>query len=347
MQLNEIPGFPTLVVKNNERIRRYDASRTKNQRIQTIDPKGAVTALTEFEFIDPAFNGTTSHKPNSSKQIQVASINPLFDNILTDAYNIMGTGDVNWQRDNIYYGLTPTATKGPLKSSITESIYRIKFAVDALPKLTEHPSRPKLKWEISIFDYIRNGPAWTDGRFEIKIEILINDKSGAGSTITKYINVSPNDLFAVTYKKLSFLKYQVERIDPKYYHPTNLDIMTWDLESRSFTWKLSFTEENETVVTTRSETYSSEFATNFGFDAGWGDKVKIGLKFGASSRETQSQTYSVAVTSGSKDLGSVEVSFSDPVLVPGSDPENSGSAVKLYEKSNPYITLATVPRKTY
>jgi len=67
---------------------------------------------------------------------------------------------------------------------------------------------------------------------------------------------------------------------------------------------------------TRSETHTTQFATNFGIDVdlGLSEKVKIGLKFGGSSTTTNTQTYSLVTNVGSDQLGEAELYFYNPVL---------------------------------
>ena len=56
------------------------------------------------------------------------------------------------------------------------------------------------------------------------------------------------------------------------------------------------------------------FATNFGFDPSFGEKVKIGLKFGATATTSKTVSYTVTKSLASDELGQVIVNFEDKIL---------------------------------
>jgi hypothetical protein len=64
-----------------------------------------------------------------------------------------------------------------------------------------------------------------------------------------------------------------------------------------------------------NDTRSVKFATNFGFDAGFGEKVKRGLKFGASAETIITQTVQKTFTQGNDLLGATIINFADNVII--------------------------------
>ena len=76
-------------------------------------------------------------------------------------------------------------------------------------------------------------------------------------------------------------------------------------------WKLTFEEKDATSTTTTSETRSSKFNANFSLEPSSGLLKKIGLKFGASYEQTQSNTFTVAFQGGNDNLGERVINFRD------------------------------------
>ncbi len=60
---------------------------------------------------------------------------------------------------------------------------------------------------------------------------------------------------------------------------------------------------------------SIEFATNFGFDASFGEKVKFGVKFGSTIKEVLNVSNTITKTLGGDELGEVIINFADPVVI--------------------------------
>lgn len=83
------PGFPIVVIKENERVRIKTSKSNKNSR--TADTNG-------FEYLVDNFD------PDASTQFQNIGNNSGLDPRLIDAYNVWESfGPGGWQRDNIYY----------------------------------------------------------------------------------------------------------------------------------------------------------------------------------------------------------------------------------------------------
>ncbi|HEY0271586.1 MAG TPA: hypothetical protein VGC22_00320 [Chitinophaga sp.] len=406
LALEQIPGFPALVVKNNERI-----TLSNNNARQVTYKKQ------DFRFIDRSFDkalspGATSARlanPTSSYSFKNGNMvvtgvptgipqdvirrylsglspqkgsganakytaTPFFvdtdtiilknDSRLMTAYNVMGTDGTYWQRDNIYYGLTPTNTTGPLANNIYEYIYALRFSVDALNKMSDQAGDAAFNGDPDPGHGL-NPPQslfWFDGNFEFQIDILINDVSGIGSTVTKYITASPEDLYTVVYIILSgpVPVYNIWGVMPKYYYPelhgAALPLFAWDINNRSFSWKFSFSETDEQQTVATTETVTGQFATNFEFSAMWNTLAKIGLKFGASSTTTHTQTYTITSTLGADALGDITTNFGEPVMCPRDTSKHylyppDEYVEKLpytyYEAKNPYVSMVLLPQTQF
>jgi len=339
LETYEIPGFPTLVVKNCERIRL--ASNQTSLR----------SSGSNYEFIDEAFDGINN---NMLRSIQMPS-NELAPEIIP-AYNLMGVTSAYWQRDNIYYSLTKASdTQGPLNRRMIEKIVSIKFSPQAYTKMADASADPKTTSKSAIVLLIdkseNNDPngatsdyLWTEGRFEIKIDVMVNNTSGLGTTLTKYFNAAPKDLFEVQYTtSLSGFPftYVPTGVVGKEYNP-NINLVTWDLENNGFSWLYSISEVDEQETVTRTITNSTQYASNFEFSSTSGEKNKIGIKWGASASRTSSSTFTVLTYKGSDDLGTLEANFSDPVIL-----STSNGTYSLYSISNPMVEMTIIPVRAY
>lgn len=330
-----IPSFPVLVVKNNERIVRKSNNFTRNTNISDLND--------EFAFIDESFNGV---KSNNGNNIQTKS-NIVESNEISSIYNIdhlkialqeMGLYNGLWQRDNIYYGLTKSITSGSLKRNIRENIAMLRFSKNIYEKISDQKDDPK------IFDRLPGrlrDMHWTDGFFELKIDVLINNNKGLGSTITKIININPRDIYELKYKRkwifFSGIMYVLEDVIPKDYYP-NIDLVTWDLESNGMSWKFIFTEVDDQETYTTKQSLTTDYATNFTFNTALGDVIKQGLNFGNSSKTSKQNEFTVTTYKNSDELGTLEIDFQSPVLL---------GDKSFYSVTNPMISMVLIPKIDY
>ena len=332
---NLIPGFPVLVVKNNERIvRNTGATRTTN----------ASTLNSEYSFVDAAFDRSCNTPPQALTRTTISGRADL-----ETAYRAMGATSEKWQRDNIYYGLTPTNTEGPLKRNYAERIEAIRFTEQAYTKMCDQDDP---RYDTSYFGMhacAKEHPLpdatklWQDGRFEFKIDITINNQAGLGTNITKFFSVNPSEIYDIVLESKRIGKavhhYRAIGVSPKTYY-SNINLVTWDLEQNSFSWKITVAEVDDQETYTTQETISSEFATNFSVNTQGGtDKIKVGLNFGMSTKSTKQTQFTRVTYKNSDDLGTLEANFSDPILL--------NSSNELYFIKNPMVELALVPAKLY
>lgn len=325
-----IPGFPVLIVKNNERIKR------DNGLTKTSSSLG-----NGYEFIDQAFDGSDDDiKKTKSAIIDVSREN--YSHLMT-AYTEMGVSGYTWQRDNIYYGLDQgDKTSGTLNRSIIESIRSIRLTTQAFSRITDQTGDPE--WVGSYYGPGRDkGKAfWTEGQYEFKIDVLVSNMSGLGSTLTKYVPIDPSRLFEHTYKKTlvsgdiyCFQSTGIKALEGGY--PVRINLITWDLEKNGFSWKFLISEIDDEQTSTREETIKTEFGANFSMG------FKFGLNFGASGTVSKTSRFSIVTNLNSDDLGTLEANFSDPVYVK----QVSLSRCEMYTISNSYIELMIVPIKNY
>ena len=243
-----------------------------------------------------------------------------------------GYGSGGWQRDNIYYGLSPAISKGSINGNFREYITSFRMTGD--PKLAYNSisinSSPGDPEPGKVSDYrLGTSSGWTDGGFEFRVYVFYGSQSSAdGLSTIRAFNANPSDLFELKYTgysrgnwpfKKAYIRTEIvatkniNLLDPKF--DTNLEIITWDLSNYSNRWKFVFEEVDIPTKNQKTETFGSKFNTNFELNAAAGGLLeKIGLKFGASYEQTKSNTYFVEWTTQSNGLGDSNVPFMDNVV---------------------------------
>lgn len=305
-----------MVVKDNERII-YNGSISDND----------ATALSAnffdrdlFAFVHESFNGILTPQPYDNAALKAKTRNVVMGRGTTprppselkrntdflfeihpkivDAEQVFPAANGGWQRDHIYYNLDnlPNA-KGALDRTFVETITAIRLKMSALNLMIDQNDPT---YSSSDIDYVhipgnRDDPKpkfWTDGSFELKIDILFNNLNGPGTVFPTVISAKGDELYYADYDKIvsagpqnsQYVTYKFKEIVPRWFY-CNIPITEWDIE-------------------------------NFGFDLGIGnEKVKIGVKFGLTQEETHSSTFTLQRTMASDELGSALANFWDPVLV--------------------------------
>lgn len=356
LKSNQIPGFPVLVIKSNERVLvRKD-----------INLKSSSNNAYTFEFISPSFDNTIK-----TKSTTLLNDIPPIDASITNAFNLFGISIEKWQRDHIYYGLTDQIQSGKLKSNMVESIVSLKINRDALAKISdqtgdakliEHPNK-EFYYDLNLTrpqltDLIQKN-AWTEGNYEFRFDVLINNKAGIGATRSLYLTVDPTDLFYIPVTvqthpyggglNKALVVYSLTPNEARMWSETlkfNFPIITWDLQNNAPIWKISLYETDSQETFTTKENVTNEFATNFGASLEVNFGAKLGFNFGHSNKETFSREVTITRTAGEDDLGSVLVSFGDPIITNISG-GNRAPRATLHEYSNSYFKIQMLPTKSY
>ena len=119
---NLIPSFPVVVIKENERmVYSTQPGYEQSKATRTFNANGLT-----YKFLDDAFDQELLKK--NSNKLRTATRSQI-DQKLIDAYNTYNTVD-GWQRDMIYYGITPTSPNGNLSYDFVEHITSFRIAGD-------------------------------------------------------------------------------------------------------------------------------------------------------------------------------------------------------------------------
>lgn len=309
-----VPGFPLLVIKNNERvILSEQAGKMKLPYVNQLSANG-----NSYVFLSESFNGLPKNeKANNQKAGGGFTPNSTCNNCSLDskvstAFDLWEQYGINniWQRDYIYYSISPTSPNGQLDTRYQETITSLKFKTgrEAHQKISDQAEDPYAGWDPNSPSSTVPTAGWTEGGFEFKVTVLINNTQGIGTVVTKLFPVNPTRLFVLHYVhqgggyyNLNILPIQCD---------LNEAVAAWDIKNNGVAWKVTLAEVDASATITSSQTNTSQFATNFGLDLS-----KIGLKFGTAATFTSQSTYTVATQVGDDQLGEGVMYFYDPVVI--------------------------------
>jgi hypothetical protein len=362
----QIPGFPVLIVKENERVIVKKSNNKLAVKSSGVKLLSNTSNSLSFEFIDKAYDGSLPDEKSTSTESlkinklagipgtisriapspNVSNVNAI-DQVNVDAYN---SGN-EWHRDYVYYGITSSSPKGKFRNYYSEFITSFKLSPNAIGIIADQDGDPKVN-NVYVDGYLTTVPSnprtmWTDGNFEFRISVLINAKNGAGNEYVRQMSVSPYDLFELQYeviKEYNFPKnskiYELRNIVSKEFHP-NIEILPWDLENYGTAWKFIFYEVDGTQEETKSYENTTTFATNFGFDPEFKAVAKLGLKFGVTATTTDKRTYSIKTMLGSDNLAEAILSFDQPIIIGMSN----GSYVTREITNGNVLSISVEPRR--
>jgi hypothetical protein len=201
---------------------------------------------------------------------------------------------------------------------------------------------------------------WTDGNFEIGISVTDNAKNRPNINFTMAFDAKPSDLFTFSHTKIDIpLGEWPFRVRRTYYIPvidgfkgmdftstavgaTKLHMHAWNLSEYSNIWNIEIKELDTTTEVTTRNTNSKTYNTNVDIDTSlpFGDILKYGLKFGASTQETDTSERSYKWVENNDFLGSFDIPFSDKVVL--KNPCDNLLYPRLYQNSRCAIEIRPI-----
>ena len=313
-----MPAFPVVVVKENERV-------TTTQQPDELTFKAPNTDF-YYRFTDANFDNPKKPGKNSGARVAFG-----IDQKLIDARDIMNPVD-GWHRDHIYYDLTPSNDKGPFKLTFKEKITSFRFddnyAKEAFNKIADQGGDPRPAPISTNNSTVPTTAAWTDGSFEFMVNALVNSKATGRPAIAPKFPVKGSELFDVKYQLTfwrtckwyqgcfgkDFYVYTPTNFTSKiFYPPGNVELINWDLDRFAPTMLITIKEIDLSQTVTTKETVSTEFAANFGIEGS--TLKKIGLKFGASLKQSLGSERTIVTSLESDDMGEAFIEFGDKVIL--------------------------------
>lgn len=328
-----IPGYPIVVVKENERIASGNmlTKSLTGSNSSTFVVKSSPTLI--FSFLDDTFDNLNPKDQDEMKVFTKASssgslVAPEQLQRLYDAYDIYANTD-GWQRDYVYYGITPNKTKGPFNYQCMEHIVGFEMIGDALEvfnKISDQAADPKYDPNKSLGTG-RNSAGkggWTDGEFEFKIKMYL----GKGNELVKYLRISPDKIFTLGRKASgnmtsAGMRYVLEGMKTEKVDVC-LPLFEWNLEDCGSKVKFVIEEVDSQETIKKTTSMTTEFITSFETTTSSGEKEKVGTKYGNSIRNSSTVTYETTETKGSDELGEFYVNFGDDIIA-GKDTIGNGS----------------------
>ncbi|MBL0743890.1 hypothetical protein [Chryseolinea lacunae] len=301
-----VPGYPVIVVKTNERmITEKQPGFRETESTRTIKGANGLSYKFTDDLFDRSLTGLAYREEKQKRLIKP-------DAKLKAAYDIYKKAD-GWQRDYIYYGITPSAPDGEFSYDYKEYISSFYVTGDAFlvhQRMAEQSGDPFIKSG-------KKSSGWTDGFFEIRCTAAVHGQNGVGTEIKSAFLSKGSNLFDVVYhvKKKGIWPfrydfYEIESVTAKQVL-TSMPLVNWDLESYASTFRIDVEEADNVEVIKTSRTENVEFATNFDVQA---TILKVGLKFGASRKRNVTNTIEVTTTLESDYLGQATVNFADKVI---------------------------------
>ncbi|MFS2867418.1 hypothetical protein AAH025_20595 [Bacteroides fragilis] len=358
----EIPNFHTFVVNENNRV---------------IIPN-TITRNTSKKIIfkSPNFDGSTER---STRSIDCESEYVGEKAIQAFSYFNKDDGSINqkaFQRDYIYYGITPNNRSGSLNRSVSEYISYLeinpklyfKIADQRVPNqdisnndpyIQTHQTEIK-KRELTEDELLDR--MWTKGAYNIRFEIITSTNLHPQII---YIPLKPDEIWDFNIERtrrhktmFRHTKYTY-KIDPNkftakriFLTPTQISLGKWNLAEESIYRYVNIIEEDESIETTYSDEYevtrikTNKFNGDIKLDIGIGetgsDKVSAEAGAEATNSNTIRETKKVSIVrkEESDNLGSLKIYFYDPIIEKKLPTENGKQKYQIHTYSSGSISFA-------
>lgn len=334
MEYDEIPLFPVIVIKKNERI---VANKTKSNSGNSING-------TNLYFVDNAFDNTNNKlKAGTRPGSGSAGYKPNSKTI--DAYDKMKSNN-GWQRDYLYYNIVGSQDRGVFEKRCIETLVGFRVLPDmngrGMPmfnKIADQPNIGDPQYEYYKDKLGRNGYRWTNGDFEFIIRIILGSKSPTGNETTRGFFASPGSLFSFEYEKDKNGRQDRTKIKDircnTYFINPNRELFSWDLNTYSSQYKLSIEEVDSEEETTSTYNTTYEYASNFSYNESTGETTKIGSKFGSSAKVSAQTAFTTKIKKSSDLLGDVIIDFGEPLI----DKLDSNNNHEMFKYNSGYFEL--------
>lgn len=337
LKKGEVPDFHVFVVNENSRVQ---ISQNKTRAGNGLDIK----------FKSPNFNRAlwTKKKP-ATRSIPAGNYIPGQKEL--EAYSYFNKDDGSicqkaFQRDYIYYGITPQKQEGHLNNSVTEYIHFIEINPNAYFKISDQDTKTSINDDPHIVESVTSHKKtqltkealidrmWTKGAYDLKFEII---RSTSERPIVLYIPVKPSDIWdfhikvsrrhatMFRHKKYTYTINPYNFTSKRYYlNPKQASLGKWNISEESLFRFINIYEEDESITKSYSYKYesvrarSNKFNGDIKLGVGLSDKSKleIGASDEISSSNTVKESKSVTITrtEESDDLGTTKIYFYDPIL---------------------------------
>jgi hypothetical protein len=338
LEKGEVPDFHVFVVNENSRV-----------VIPQKEARGLkMASAASIMFKSPNFDGSIKQESPMLKSATVSKETVGAKAIKAYSYFNQDNGSIYqraFQRDYIYYGITPQNQKGSLNRAVSEYVSFIEinprtyFKIadqkgtgstndDPYIKETSTSQKKRELTEAELMDRL-----WTKGAYDLRFEIVT---STSQRPEVKYIPLKPNEIwnFNLEHTKRHKTAFRhskhTYRIDPNnftakrvYLSQYQITFGKWDLSEESIYRYINVLEEDESIESTFTTTYettrvhTSKFSGDAKLEIGIG-KAKVNREASAEVTDSNtikdSKTVTIVRKEKSDDLGTVKIFFYDPII---------------------------------
>lgn len=364
MTTGDIPDFPCLVVKNNERM-----------KVSSVKTRSGETT---YEFLSDAFDGS-KRKPQTRHYEEDINLQPTEDleayvngseimSSVKDAWNEFKNVPNAYQRDYIYYGITKENKPGTLNRYIREKLYRFRIAANAYSAINDPTQDPTLQDTQKNKGYLTNEEIiqkiWTDGNFEFHFKSYISGEDSKEAMEAKLtFTINPRDAFSLEKIHLkhknstafrqskNFYTVDAKNLRSKWIYPEKSDknaddlvfTLPWDLYNKSLSIFMFVEEWDKGQTITQEKSVVSEFVNKADFSiegSGSIGKVSLSTKlgYGFSHTKTVSNKATIQTTVESDPLGTLYFQYNDPIIR-----DEINGTYKLYNVSSGSVVATLLP----
>ena len=340
MTTGDIPDFPCLVVKNNERM-----------KVSSVKTRSGEAT---YEFLSDAFDGS-KRKLQTRHYEEDINLQPTEDleayvngseimSSVKDAWNEFKNVPNAYQRDYIYYGITKENKPGTLNRYIREKLYRFRIAANAYSAINDPTQDPTLQDTQKNKGYLTNEEIiqkiWTDGNFEFHFKSYISGEDSKEAMEAKLtFTINPRDAFSLEKIHLkhknstafrqskNFYTVDAKNLRSKWIYPEKSDknaddlvfTLPWDLYNKSLSIFMFVEEWDKGQTITQEKSVVSEFVNKADFSiegSGSIGKVSLSTKLGYvfSHTKTVSNKATIQTTVESDPLGTLYFQYNDPII---------------------------------
>ena len=368
MTTGDIPDFPCLVVKNNERM-----------KVSSVNTRSGEAT---YEFLSDAFDGS-KRKPQTRHYEEDINLQPTEDleayvngseimESVKNAWNEFKNVPNAYQRDYIYYGITKENKPGTLNRYIREKLYRFRIAANAYSAINDPTQDPTLQNTQKNKGYLTNEEIiqkiWTDGNFEFHFKSYISgEDSKEAMEISLKFTINPRDVFSLEKIHLkhknstafrqskNFYTVDAKNLKSKWIYPERVDknannlvfTLPWDLYNKSLSIFMFVEEWDKGQTITQEKTVVSEFVNKADFSiegSGSIGKVSLSTKlgYGFSHTKSVSNKATIQTTVESDPLGTLYFQYNDPIIR-----DEINGTYKLYNVSSGSVAATLLPVDSY
>ena len=364
MTTGDIPDFPCLVVKNNERM-----------KVSSVKTRSGEAT---YEFLSDAFDGS-KRKLQTRHYEEDINLQPTEDleayvngseimSSVKDAWNEFKNVPNAYQRDYIYYGITKENKPGTLNRYIREKLYRFRIAANAYSAINDPTQDPTLQDTQKNKGYLTNKEIiqkiWTDGNFEFHFKSYISGEDSKEAMEAKLtFTINPRDAFSLEKIHLkhknstafrqskNFYTVDAKNLRSKWIYPEKSDknaddlvfTLPWDLYNKSLSIFMFVEEWDKGQTITQEKSVVSEFVNKADFSiegSGSIGKVSLSTKlgYGFSHTKTVSNKATIQTTVESDPLGTSYFQYNDPIIR-----DEINGTYKLYNVSSGSVVATLLP----